>query len=50
MGEGEQEKGRKDGSNDSLSVPEPLLDTQGLILSPDKVFHLLSQTQHKVAF
>lgn len=29
----------------TLSVPEPLLDTQGLILSPDIIFRLLSQTQ-----
>lgn len=29
----------------SLSAPEPLLDTQGLILSPDIVFRLLSHTQ-----
>lgn len=55
-GRGAQEGGQKDRSDDYLSAPDPSLDTQGPILSPDVVLHLLSQhtwpSQHstKVAF
>lgn len=45
-GEGGRESKRKGGRMEAmaLSAPEPLFDTQGLILSPDIVFRLLNQT------
>lgn len=42
--EDHREDHREDRSNDYLSAPDPSLDTQGPILSPDTVLHPLSQT------
>lgn len=42
--EDHREDQTEDRSNDYLSAPDPLLDTQGPILSPDIVLQLLSQT------